>query len=129
MANMRRQLQSPRQCSIHCPSVGTWCYLLAVILLTALISCSSRSNAAKVTSVEETVTVAWVQYDTLKEGRQIIDFLRQEGLHAEPEREATLVFRILVPRSELHKAWQMLRTNQLVLTEKVFLIELEKASP
>src|SRR5947208_1802068 len=111
MANMRRQLQSPRQCSIHCPSAGTWRYLLAVILLTALISCSSRSNASKVTSVEETVTVAWVHYDTLKEGRQIIDFLRQEGLHAEPELEATLVFRILVPRSELHKAWQMLRTN------------------
>ena len=81
-----------------------------VFLLGMILGCSTQTTL---------VPIASVHYDGFKEEKQIIATLKAYGIAATPAKEATLVFPILVPKSNFERAVSILRTNSLVTSGKV----------
>jgi type III secretory pathway lipoprotein EscJ len=65
------------------------------------------------------VPIAGVLYDGFKDGDEIIATLKKHGISAAWESEGTVVFPILVPKTEFENAVAILQTNSLVTSGKV----------
>jgi type III secretory pathway lipoprotein EscJ len=65
------------------------------------------------------VPIARVHYDGFREGDEIIATLKKHGISAAWESEGTVVFPILVSKTEFGNAVVILQTNSLVTSGKV----------
>jgi hypothetical protein len=91
-------------------------------LVAGVLFCGCAGTSVTANKVRHAVPVAKVHYDTLREGNEVVKLLIRNGIHAQPEREATLAFRIFVPEDRSHEALSILETNRMVLEGRVQLI-------
>ena len=101
------------------------CQLACAFTLLGMFSGCTQRWRDSLTPPDDTeaVPVALVHWDTLKESKEILDTIESHGVHAKPESEATVVFRIFVAKDRAAEALSILETNHLIMEGKVDLIE------
>jgi hypothetical protein len=95
--------------------------LKGLLFLTGLtmISCvgchSPKRPVTDATPKEQLRPVAVIRWDADKERNELLELLREHGIHGSMEGEGTVIFRILVPASDWGHAVSLLRTNHLFI--------------